>query len=549
MTRRRRPLRLGLASPALRRVLLAYAVFTTAEWSTWVALLVWAYGEGGASATATVAVVQLLPAIVVAPVGASLGDRLPRVAALRIGYALQGATMVLTALALVLDAPFALVAAGGAAVTCAVTLTRPVHSALLPEIAGTPGELVAANAGSSTVEGAAAFVGPALSAVLLAVAGAGTVFALMGVLCVGAALVAGRVRVPHALPPAGHPRVLADALQGAREVTRNPAAALLIAMVTGRYVVLGMLDVLVVVLALEVLGTGTAGPATLTSALGLGALAGGAATVVLVRRDRLAPAIAVAVCTTGLPLAALSLPVGSFVASAAALLAASGAGMAFFDVCARTLLQRSVRDEVMSRIFGVQEALMAAALALGAVLARLLVSFAGVTGAFLLAGLVLPAAGLAAWPWIRRLDTAALVPGDGYDRLAAHPLFAGLPPRALERLDQRLRPLTVAPGRAVVRQGEPGADFYLIRSGTARVTQDGRRLRELGRGDGFGEIALLRDVPRTATVTADGPLVVDALDRATFLAVLAGSAPRRSAADAAVSRRLDEDARRQSPPG
>ncbi len=161
-------LRRTLRSRPLRRAMMAYFVFNTAEWATYVALLVWAFDQGGAGAAGAIALIQLVPAAVVAPLGSVIGDRMRRSHALALGYALQAVTLLATAVALYADATFSVVAVAAATAACAITLTRPVHHALVPDIARSPAELAAGNSASTTVEGVAAFLGPAVSGVMLA---------------------------------------------------------------------------------------------------------------------------------------------------------------------------------------------------------------------------------------------------------------------------------------------------------------------------------------------------------------------------------------------
>ena len=392
----------ALRHGALRRALLAFLVFSVAEWATWITLLVWAYDERGVGAAATVSVVQLVPAVLVAPLGSVIGDRGERGRALAIGYLAQALTMLLTGLLLVADAPFVLTCAGGVLVTCAITLTRPVHNATLPTVSHTPAELLAGNSASITAEGIGGFLGPLACGLLISGAGPGSVYLLFGVLLFGAAALVLRLPVVR-LSDGDEPGVMHAAesltrrtLAGVRELREQPPSALLLLMVTGQYVVVGAMDILLIVLALEVLGTDSSGPGLLGSALGIGAILGALLTVVLAGRRRLSPALLAGLLVTGLPICVLA--AGGGIAMAAVLLVLSGAGKAFFDVAGRTLLQRTVPDEVLARVFGLQEALMTAALAVGAATAPLLVSWLGISGALVVTGALLPVAGLLAWP-------------------------------------------------------------------------------------------------------------------------------------------------------
>ena len=540
----------ALRHGALRRALLAFLVFSVAEWATWITLLVWAYDERGVGAAATVSVVQLLPAVVVAPLASVIGDRGERGRALAIGYLAQALTMLLTGLLLVADAPFALTCAGGVLVTCAITLTRPVHNATLPTVSHTPAELLAGNSASITAEGVGGFLGPLTCGLLISGAGPGSVFLLFGVLLLGSAALVARLPVVR-LTDGDEPGVVRAAesltrrtLAGVRELREQPASGLLMLMVTGQYVVVGAMDILLIVLALEVLGTDSSGPGLLGSALGVGAILGALLTVVLAGRRRLSPALLAGLLVTGLPICVLA--AGGGTALAAVLLVLSGAGKAFFDVAGRTLLQRTVPDEVLARVFGLQEALMTAALAVGAASAPLLVSWLGTSGALVAAGALLPVAGLLAWPVLRGLDARARQPGPWFDLLRTVPFFRSAPLPVLEQLSRRTDEDDVDTGAVVVREADRGDRFYLVSDGAVTVSQDGRELTRLGRHSSFGEVALLLDVPRTATVTATAPTHLVWIERDDFLRAMRTVPAARVSADEVVQGHLEDDAVRRA---
>ena len=439
----------------MRRALLAFLTFSVAEWAVWLALLIWAYDRSGVGGAAVVSVVQLVPAVVVAPLAASLGDRMHRGRALAVGYLLQAVTMAATAAALTADLPLGVVATCGALVTCAVTLTRPVHNAALPSLARTPGELVAGNAATSTAEGVGAFLGPLSCGLMIVHGGAETVFGVFALTLLGAAALV--VSLPAGRPGEGpSPTIsggsLGQAMEGVRELRRDPPAAVLVGMVAGQYIVVGAMDLLVIMVALEVLGTGGSGPGVLASALGVGSVLGALCTVLLVGRRRLTPALAGGLLVTGVPLALL--PLGAVPATAALLLALSGAGKSFFDVAAKTLLQRAVRDEVLARVFGVQESAMTAAIAVGAALAPLAVAAFGLSGALVLVGALLPVAAALSWRWLRRLDSTAAQPGPHLGLLRGVPSLRLASPGVLESLSRAARELPLPAGAPVVREGD-----------------------------------------------------------------------------------------------
>lgn len=510
-----------LRNRALRRVLLAFAIYRPTESAQWIAILVYAYRDGGTRAMGVAALALLIPASLLAPFVAQLGDRMPRERALALSYLVQGGAAGLTAVALIAELSSAAVYASAVVLNVAITATRPMHLSLLPELSETPAQLTAANALTSSLEGFAIFIGPLLTGVMLALQGPELVFIVMAaaLTAMGALVLAvhARSRIVELREPA-----VGGALAGFRELRRRPGARLLLGFVTGQTIVIGALDVLTVVLAYGVLSMGPAGPGMLSAAVGVGGLVGAAATVTLIGRERLAPAFFLGVITIGLPIALVALAAGPI--AAVILLGAAGIGKSFFDVASRTLLQRSVDDDVLARVFGVQEGLMMGALGVGSVLAPLVVAWVGVDTAFVIAGLALPVSALLAFGRIRGVDReAALVDGADVALLRGTPIFGPLGLANLERVARKLIPVEVASGAVLIREGEPGDRFYVIADGAVEVSRHGQPIAKLGPGEYVGEIALLRDVPRTATVVATEPTTLRALERSQFLAAVTGS--------------------------
>lgn len=522
-------LRRSLSRGPERGALAALFLFRTAKMATWVALLVWAFERHGTSGPGAIALAQLVPAALVAPLGSVLGDRLPHRRALQVGFAVQSLACVIAAVALADDGSFVVVCAAAALLGSSMALTRPVYYAMLPEIADGPEDLTALNSASVGVGGVADFVGPVVAAVLLTVSGAAWVMAVMAVVCAAAALVTLAVPSRPSRYGSNDEDGYAELLRsGVATLVRDRAATLLVLLVGVQYFVIGMLDVLGVVLALDVVGSGQGGPGLLRSALGIGAVIGASASVLLIGRRKLAPAIVLGACVAGAPIALASL--ASTLPSTMVLFAVAAAGAAFLGVAARTLTQRSVAPEILARVFGLQEALLLAGTAVGTTLATALVATLGTHGAFVAAGLFLPVTALCVWPWIRGLDERAVLPGASFVLLRGIPMFAMLRQAQLELLARELTPVEVVEGTAVVRQGEVGDSFFVVAEGSATVTVDGRQRRVLGPGSWFGEIALLHDVPRTATVTADTPMRLGRLARDTFLTVVTGTARSHAAA-------------------
>jgi len=521
-------------NPELRRIELAFAGFNAGEWGAWIAMLVYAYEQGGATTAGLVAAAQLVPAGLAAPFAAVLADRYAPARVLTLGYVAQALAMGATAAALLAHGPpllaYALAAVGA---TC-VTVTRPTQSALVPALARTPDELTATNVVSGWIEAVSVLVAPAGAGVILAVASPGWVFAALAVVTLAAALLVAPLRGP---PPAAEPRPpLEEALAGFRLLAKEPAARTLVALLGGQFIAIGALDVLYVVLAISVLDLGGSGAGYLNAAFGAGGVAGIAVTVSLIGRRRLMPALVLGILAWGAAFALL----GAWPTTIGALLllAVAGAGRSLLDVAGRTILQRTAPGDVLSRVFGVLEGLSMAGLALGSLLTPALVSLFGARWAILGIGALLPLAVLLASRPLLEIDRRAPVPVVEIALLRSLPLFSPLGAPALEGLARGLAELQAPAGTVVVREGEPGDRFYVVAEGELDVSARGRELRTIGRGDGFGEIALLENVPRTATVTALTDSRLYALDKPSFLASVSSHPRAAGEADRLVRERL-----------
>jgi MFS family permease len=528
-------------NPGLRRVVLAFTGFSVGEWAIWIAILVYAFNRGGVGETAIVAVVQLIPAALLAPVAASLGDRYPRRRALLFTYLAQGAMMAATGIALFLDASFLVVYALAAATTVAVALGRPAHGAILPSLARTPAELTAANVATGTIQNLGFVVSPLMAGLLLEVFGAASVFAVtaVGVLA-SAALVAGLAEPSAAeverRDEAAAASVVNELAGGFRVLARMPGPRTIVVLLAASAAIEGALDVFIIVLALDLLRIGESGVGILNAALGVGGVLGAVAAFSLVGRASLSRPFTLALLLAGVPLVV----VGGFPNLAAALLlfVAVGAGRSLLDVAARTLLQRVTPDEALSRVLGILEGLHTSMLAFGAILVPVLIGVAGSQAAFMIAGLWLPVVSIVLWRSVRAVAATSVARPRELDLLRAVPIFAPLGPPVLERLAAGLIPIDSPAGTWIIRQGELGDRFYVLGSGEVEVFVDDQLVRVQGPGEWFGEIALLRDVPRTASVRARTPVRALALGRRLFLESVVGHAASADVADQVVRERL-----------
>jgi MFS family permease len=526
-----------LANPALRRIQAAWATSILGTWAYGIAVVVYAYEQGGAKAVGVVGLARWVAAAIASPFASLLGDRYDR-RWVMVASDLARVVLIGAAAATVYaDGPALVVYLLAALVGIAATAFRPAEAALIPTLARTPEELTAANVAASTIESVGIFGGPALGGVLLATAGVGTVFAVTaGMVLSSVFFLAGIQPQAEEAREREQVSVTDELLAGFRTIARERRLRLLVGLFSAQTFVDGMLNVLIVVVALKLLDTGNAGVGFLNSAVGVGGLLGALAAAALVGRRRLAADFGLGIFVWGVPIALVAVwPNQVF---ALVLLGIVGIGNTLVDVSGMTLLQRAAPDDVLARVFGVLESLLLLTIGLGALVAPLLVDWLGTRGALIVAGALLPVLVVPAWPRLTAIDRAAHIDPERIELLRGNPIFAPLPPSTLEQLADGLVDVRVPAGQQVVRQGEAGDRFYLVGEGTLDVAIDGRPGNQLGPGDAFGEIALLRDVPRTATVTARTDALLHALDRDVFIPAVTGFGPSLSAAEAVIGMRL-----------
>jgi MFS family permease len=519
----------------LRRVELAWGASIAAEWAHFVALGVFAYQAGGATAVGIAGLVRMLPAALIAPFAASLGDRFRRerfliAIAIVAGLALGG-----SALGFYLGRSVAAVFALAAVVGVATTLFRPAMQALLPSVARTPEELIASNGATSTIESLGTLVGPLAAGVLVAAADPGAVFVVAAAaFVVAAALLAGVaiegfIQVTASEAP---PRELL--LGGFGALAHSSRPRLVVALITAQGFVRGCLNVLMVVAAFRLFATGDAAVGYMAAALGVGGL-GGALAAMTLEGKRLGKPLGVAIAFWGIPIALIAawprLPV------AIAMLAVVGAANSVEDVAAFTLLQRIVPDAVLTRVLGVAWGLVMGAVALGSAVTPAIVAAVGPRAAFVVAGATLPVLALAVWPLLAAIDRDALAPSVELALVDQVGIFGPLSIAAKEHVAARLVPVPVGDGEVVIRCGERGDRFYVVAEGELDVDAGGVHSTS-GPGDFFGEVALLRDVPRTATVRATTASRLYALERDDFLVAATGHSAVHAAGQALVDEHL-----------
>lgn len=536
-------IRSNFSNPQLRRLQLAGAGSITGQWAYAIALAVFAFNHGGAKAVGIVALIRTIPSALAAPFTSTLADRFPRVAVM--ASASLGRTITLgSAGAVALSGgPSWLVYVLAGTTSILATAFLPAESSLLPELARTPEELSAANVTRSSIDSIGSFVGPAIGGGLLAITSSGAVFLvtagtfLWSALLVSTIRPEGGMRRKVATEPAEREHFLREAGAGFKAIASEHRLRVVIGLYAAQTLLAGALGVLTVVTALDLLHRGNSGVGLLSSASGAGGLIGALIAFTLISRKRLAADFGIGIILWGAPLVAIGawphLPV------ALAALAFIGIGNTLVDVSGLTLLQRAAPPDVIARVFGVLEMLLVATIGLGAVLEPVLIHLVGVRWSLVATGAFLPVLAALTWRQLMKIDAESHAPPE-VELLAEIPIFAPLPESTLERLAAQLETVNVPAGTVVIRQGDAGDKFYVVAEGEVEVTVDGVPTATLGRGDAFGEIALLRDVPRTATVTAKTQARLLALEGEVFVEAVTASPPSARAADAMVGARLGQ---------
>ena len=531
-------------NPGLLRLELGSLAWSTADGFHLIGLAVLAYEAGGTAAVALVTVIRAVPSVILVPVLLGATDGVPRDRLLRLVLQARVVILAVMTVFVVLGATpiFIYLLAGVDSVATAIL--RPIRATLTPALARTPEELVAANVATTTGDAAAAMLGPGGAALVLAVGDIPAVYAAATIVIV-IALVA--VLPIHAAPVIDSRAVSGQSgrspqrqrrsvLETARELMAMPHARLIVLAFAGQRFVRGVIIVAIVSAAFDLLHIGDSGVGVLTSAIGLGGLLGGAVALGFVGRPRLAPVfVAGMIAWGGGILAAGVVPNLVFVVIVFAI---AGIGKTALDTTGFTLLQRTVPNEQRSNVFGLLEGVIGAAVGAGPVAAAVLIAAVGTQWTLVLAGALPIVIVLISWPVLRWADDAAVVPQPALRLLSGVAMFRPLQLTTLETLAGQMVLRDVPAGSDVIRQGEQGDTFYIVVSGRLDTLVDGRPLRELGAGDSFGEIALLRASERTATVRAleDSQLVE--LGREPFLAAITSHEESAAAADEVVRGRL-----------
>lgn len=530
---------------SLRRLLVAYGGAAVSEWAVWLAALVDAHDRSGSAAAGWMALALLVPAVVAAPFAGRVfaGDRPVRV--LGFVYAGQALALAVAALVAALDGPLLAVAVPTAVAIGGISFVRPGQAVLAPTVVRTALELTTANLFVGYCDSGCVLVAPLLATAVLALGGPSAVFALCALMAVvgvaataslratearavaaasaptGSTSAGGSADVHHdgTEPPQRHAplREIVGEIRGHRNV------GALLTVLGLQHVVMGVVGLMFVVLATDELGMGGSGAGVLNIAFGVGAVASGVIATVLAGRGRLAP-VAVG-CVVLMAASASVLGLWTTVPGAIVCLGLIGFGRSLLDVSARMLLQRTVAPQHLAATFAVIEILTAVGLFVGTMYTQVVAATIGAPSGLLVLAAFLATVLALTFRRLWRADRAADVPVVAVALLRSMPVFAPLPAPALEAVARSSRERSFAPGEVIIRQGDPGESFHAIAGGRVDVDIDGRHVRTLGRGDGVGEIALLLDSVRTASVVAAETTQTYEIGREPFLTAVTGHEP------------------------
>jgi MFS family permease len=533
---------------SLRRIELSTAAWSFGGWGYSIALSVYAFDVGGASAVGLMWIVRMIPAALLAPFAGVVADRMPRRTVILVSDALRFGVIMLATLAVWQGWSSAIVYITASAAAVLATPFFAASSALLPTLATTPAELTAANAVAGMIDSVGFFAGPAIAGIVLAATNVQTAFLLTAATTlVSFAINTGLPKAEDKREPESESTEAETAQStaeqfgaqiwaGFRAIGEDSRLAVLLGIFASACLLAGAIEVMIVSVAFDLLHIGNGGVGYLNAAFGVGALIGALVTAGLVGSQRLSRPFIAGALLCGAPLIIAAAPNR---AGAIAGLVLLGIGNPLVDVPCFTLLQRAVPDALLARVFGVLQLIWNGSIGVGAIIAPALLSWLGVRGALIVAGCFVPALVTLLWPRLLRIDTEAAAPAS--DRLALlrqTPIFAPLPGGSLESLARSLIPVEFHQGEVIIREGDAGDRFYLVSEGRVDISAKGAHVNIVGPGDPLGEIALLRDIPRTATCTALTATKLFALTREDFLSAVTSHIGSQQAAEATVASRL-----------
>jgi MFS family permease len=516
--------RAAMANDGIRRLELIWSIGIAADAALLVVLLVVVYAQDGIVAAGVLGAIRMGPAVLAGMLAGTVVRRFGgRRVLLGLGI-LRAVTAALVAVVITAGLPTILLYVLATVSAVAGAPIRPAAATLMPGIARSPGELVAANMAWGTGEGLGTFAGPFIAGLLIAAGQPALAAVVIVVAFVVTAAIAVGLRFEHSMDAVGGTRQSqgAGVIEGARALGRRRVLRWAMLGVYGQVVTRGLLNPLLVVASIELLGMGEGGVGLLSAALGLGGLFGAIFAMSAARPDRLVLTQSAALAYWGAPIAVIGLIVNPAIALAA--LVVTGVANAVYDVAIITIFQRGATNQERAAVFSLFEGVAGFGLVTGSLLAPVLLAAFGPTGALAVTGAILPILALIIYAFIGREDQVSVVDEEVMQLVRRVDVFSELPLTAVERLATGMTPLSVPAGQALMREGEPGETFVIVASGDVEVSVGGQPMQRLGPGSGFGEIALLRRSPRTATVTAITDVTGYEVSADTFACAVSGPA-------------------------
>lgn len=529
----------------VRRLQLAFVGSEIGSWAYAMAIMVWAYDVGGAALVGTWAGVRSLLGAVGAPIGGAIADRWSRRAYMLAVDAICAVLVVFTAAAIMLELGMWAVLIPATLSSIVGVTFRPAQAGLLPRLVDNPKQLTSANATAEIIDSTAQWVGPAIAGILLGLVGVVPVVLLQAVGFLWSLLLVSRVasdRKDTAGLEAADPdedtdeeeSFLKESVGGFRAILGDRDLTALTGLLAVNGVLAGALMVLLVLVAAEMVGDPNA-VGMLSALVGIATFVGGFVILMIAGRVRLGRLMVIGVLGWCVPLIVLGLVPGLLIVFLA--LTVIGLCDPLINVGFGTIPPRLVPDRLLSRVFAAIESMFIGAGALGAFITPVLVVWLGLERAVIALGLVGVVITLVCSVRVPHLDKRLGEPR-GLELLARSALFAPLSSVVREQIAHKLEPTAAEAGDVILAKGGVSDLLYLIESGHVEVSDDGVVLATLGADDVIGEIGLIRDVPRTATVTALTDTALLMLGRDDFLDVVAGDDAVSSVAADLVAMRL-----------
>ena len=526
-------MRAALGNRPLVRIASAYLACSVVEWAQFYAALVYAFDVGGPRAAGLATLALLVPFAVAAPWAGTLTDRC-RPHRVRLWSAVvQMLAFGAAAGAAAAAAPVVVVVSCSAIGVAAITFQRPANAVLTPSIVRTPRELSVANVWLGWGESLGALFGPLMATLLMMAEGPSLVLG-------GCALLAGLMAmsmvadvrsdgpVPVKRPDDKRIGGVRSVYRSVSALRRRPGATGVLVVASAQFLLLGSFDLMLVVLAIDALDLADSAPGWLGTCVGLGALISTGVSATLVRRARLGPVLAISLATIAGAMMLLALVPS--LAITLLVLPAVGLTRAMLNVTSRMLLQRASPPEALGSVFAALELFGGVGMTIGALAAQALIELGGAPLALGCFAAMFAVVLAGTWRSLQVVDEGADIPVVAISLLRRLPMFAPMPPLPMEAVARAATEMTVPSGRVVIAEGEHADRFYAIVDGSFDVSIDGRHIRTFRRGDGFGEVALLADVARTATVTAATAGALLAIERAPFLTAITGTESSHRAA-------------------